>query len=61
MTSDATGMCDVCGKPGSVHLCEIHDGVKTSRSFCSEHIPPEIRDKVPVPTALDEVKMVEGG
>jgi hypothetical protein len=59
VTTDATGMCDVCGKPGSVHVCEIRDGVKTSRSFCVEHVPSEMRDKIPVPTAADEVKMVE--
>ena len=59
MTADATGLCDVCGKPGSVHVCEIRDGVKTSRSFCVEHMPPELRDKMPVATAADEVKMVE--
>lgn len=40
-------MCNVCGKPGHVHLTEIRDGVKTSRSFCVEHAPPEMRDKIP--------------
>jgi len=58
VTTDATGMCDVCGKPGSVHLTEIRDGVKTSRSFCVEHAPPEMRDKMPFgphQTPADEV------
>jgi hypothetical protein len=43
----AAGICDVCGKPGDVHLTEIIDGVMTSRSFCLAHAPPEIRDKMP--------------
>jgi hypothetical protein len=47
VTTDASGMCDICGKPGHVHLTEIRDGVKTSRSFCVEHAPPEMRDKMP--------------
>jgi hypothetical protein len=47
MTTDATGMCSVCGKPGSVHLTEIRDGVKTNRSFCAAHAPPHIREKLP--------------
>jgi len=45
VTNDATGKCEVCRKPGSVHLCEIRDGVKTSRSFCLEHTPPERRGR----------------
>jgi hypothetical protein len=40
-------MCGVCGKPGIAHLTEIRDGVKTTRSLCVEHAPPEIRDKLP--------------
>ena len=47
MKTDATGVCDACGKPGIVHLTEIRDGVKTSRSLCVEHAPPEIRDRLP--------------
>jgi hypothetical protein len=47
MTTDPTGMCDVCGKPGSVHVTEIRGGVKTSRSLCIEHAPPELRAKLP--------------
>jgi protein-arginine kinase activator protein McsA len=39
-------MCEVCGKPAIIHLTEIRDGVKTSRSLCVEHTPPEIRDKL---------------
>jgi hypothetical protein len=54
VTSDPTGMCDVCGKPGIVHLTEIRDGVKTSQSLCVEHAPPEIRDKLPA-TPAEEV------
>ena len=41
-------MCDVCGKPGTVHLTEIgEDGVMTNQSLCVEHAPPEIRDQMP--------------
>ena len=47
METDATGMCYVCGKPGSIHLTEIHFGKKTNRSFCMEHAPAEMRDKMP--------------
>lgn len=45
--ADRTGMCDACGKPGSVHLTEIHEGVETGRSFCVEHAPAEMREKMP--------------
>lgn len=47
MNNDPTGMCDVCGKPAQIHLTDIHNGVKTQRSFCVEHAPPEMRDKMP--------------
>src|SRR5688500_10011082 len=47
METNPTGMCHVCGKPGSIHLTEIHDGKKTNRSFCLEHAPAEMRDKMP--------------
>ena len=58
MTDDTTGMCEVCAKSGSVHITEIRDGVKTSRSFCVEHAPPEMRDMMPFgphPTPAEEV------
>ena len=51
-------MCNVCGKPGSVHLTQIHDGAMTGRSFCVEHAPPEMRNKIPFGphrTPADEV------
>jgi hypothetical protein len=47
VTSDATGMCDVCGKPGVVHINDIRDGLMTSQSLCVEHAPPEFRDAMP--------------
>ena len=40
-------MCDVCGKRGIVHVTENRDGVKTSRSLCVEHAPPEFLDALP--------------
>jgi hypothetical protein len=47
MATEETGMCDVCGRPGCLHLTEIRDGVQTTRTFCGEHVPPEMRDKMP--------------
>ena len=47
METDTTGMCHVCGKPGSIHLTEIDHGKKTNRSFCLEHVPAEMRDRLP--------------
>jgi hypothetical protein len=47
MTPHRDGGCDVCGKPAKIHLTEICDGVKTSRSLCVEHAPAEMRDKMP--------------
>jgi protein-arginine kinase activator protein McsA len=40
-------MCEVCGKPGIVHMTEIRDGQKTTRSLCLEHAPADMRDKMP--------------
>ncbi len=54
MTSDATGMCVVCGSPGIVHLTEVRGVVKTTQSLCYEHAPPEIRDELPS-TPTEEV------
>jgi hypothetical protein len=48
LADDPTGMCSVCGKPGTVHLTEIRDGVKTQRSFCPEHVPRKRREKLPI-------------
>jgi hypothetical protein len=42
-----TGLCDLCGKPATIHLTDIHDGVKTHRSYCMEHAPAEMRDMMP--------------
>ena len=47
MVPGPTGACEVCGKPAGIHLTEIRDGLMTSRSFCVEHAPPEVRDKMP--------------
>ncbi len=47
MKAGATGTCDVCGKPGIVHLTELRDGTKTTRSLCLEHAPPDMREKIP--------------
>ncbi len=54
MTGDPTGRCDVCGKPGIVHLTEIRDGVQTNQSLCGEHAPPEIRAELPA-TPAEEI------
>jgi hypothetical protein len=40
-------MCEVCGKPGIVHMTEIRDGEKATRSLCLEHAPSDMRDKMP--------------
>jgi protein-arginine kinase activator protein McsA len=45
--TEPTGMCDECGKPAQIHLTDIHDGVKTQRSYCVEHAPAEMRDMMP--------------
>ena len=58
MANDTAGMCDVCGKPARVHLTDIHDGIKTQRSYCMEHAPAEMRAAMPVGphrTAAEEV------
>ena len=58
MNADATGRCVVCGKPANVHMTEIRDGTKTSRSYCLEHAPAEMRESLPVGphrTPADEV------
>jgi hypothetical protein len=47
MASSATGVCEVCGRAGHVHVTEVRDGVQTSRSYCLEHVPAQWRDKVP--------------
>ena len=47
MPMNETGVCGVCGKPGSVHVAEVRDGVSTTRSFCDDHVPSEIRDQLP--------------
>ena len=47
MGSSNAGKCAVCGKPGSVHFTEIRQGRKTSRSFCTGHVPPDLKDSVP--------------
>ena len=47
MVSGTVGTCGVCGKPGSVHVTEVLDGRKTSRSFCVEHAPQGMRDRMP--------------
>ena len=48
MAENQPGMCEICRKPGCVHITAVReDGSKTSRSFCVEHAPPEFRDKVP--------------
>ena len=70
MGSDTTGTCDVCGKPAKVHLTDIHDGVKTQRSFCMEHAPAEMRGMMPygphrtpaeeVAFLRQQLKMLEG-
>ena len=46
MTSDTSGRCAVCGKPASIHMTEIRDGVKLTRSVCRKHAPPELWEKL---------------
>jgi hypothetical protein len=29
--------CDLCDEPAVMHVCEIHDGVKTDRHLCVKH------------------------
>src|SRR5687767_6371260 len=47
MAAKASGMCDVCGRAGSVHLTEWRGRKKASRSFCVEHAPQQMRDMLP--------------
>lgn len=45
--TSATRTCHVCYKPGCIHGTEIRNDEKTDRSFCFEHAPAEMRDKMP--------------
>ncbi|MDB5325756.1 MAG: hypothetical protein JWM57_1325 [Phycisphaerales bacterium] len=47
MPTNVSGMCEVCGQPGIVHMTEIRDGEKTNRSLCLDHAPSDMRDKLP--------------
>jgi hypothetical protein len=47
ITPENPGACDLCTKPAHLHLTEIKDGVKTTRSLCYDHAPPEMRDTMP--------------
>lgn len=47
MAAKESGICDVCGKVGSVHLTEWRGRKKVSRSFCVEHAPQQMRDMMP--------------
>jgi hypothetical protein len=46
-------MCVVCGRPGKIHLTDIHNGVKTQRSFCMEHAPARDAERDAVRAAPD--------
>lgn len=32
-----TNVCDICGRPASLHLVEIHDDETVERHLCAEH------------------------
>ncbi|MDB5327496.1 MAG: hypothetical protein JWM57_3065 [Phycisphaerales bacterium] len=62
MTTNVSGMCEVCGKPGIVHMTEICAGEKTNRSLCLEHVPSGMRDEMPFGphrTPAEEVAFVQ--
>jgi hypothetical protein len=45
-TPDAAGRCAVCGKLANIHMTEIRDSGKITRSVCREHAPPELWEKL---------------
>jgi hypothetical protein len=49
MPSAASNVCEVCGKPGNIHLHETFNGEgnQRSRTFCLAHVPPQLREKLP--------------
>jgi hypothetical protein len=47
MTNYPPGACEVCGKPGAVHLAELNRGNKTQHSFCVDHAPPGLQNSFP--------------
>jgi hypothetical protein len=53
MTSDIDGRRAVCGKPANIHMTEIRDGAKVTRSVCREHAPPELWEKLASSPALE--------
>jgi hypothetical protein len=53
----ATMVCEVCGKPASVHLTDIDEArspQKMEHHYCRDHLPPDMRR-----SPEDEVKAVQ--
>lgn len=56
MPDDASHLCPVCGKPGDIHMTEINAGVRTHRSYCPAHVPPELARRMKLPqTPAEEI------
>jgi hypothetical protein len=56
---DQSMNCDLCSKLAKVHLTEVHGRTKTERHLCADHVPPELRGKIPFGsqrTPADEVE-----
>ena len=52
--------CEICGKPSSIHVTDVHVGspVKREHHYCREHAPADLKARL-VTTPADEVKMVQ--
>jgi steroid delta-isomerase-like uncharacterized protein len=45
-TGEPPPVCEVCGKPATVHMCSIVDGVSTVGNFCEDCAPSDMRELI---------------